>query len=160
MKSEKKSLILCLILCVLALATMLLALSFGEKTIQADFVPPPFDSAACIGTPDIPEEVSWQELDAKVFRVSVCGEIRISGNMAMVWLTNPASNEIWMKMRILDMDGKILGETGLIKPGQYVKTVPLDKVPKVGTPVVLKVMTYEPETYYSAGSISLNTTIY
>ena len=139
---------------------MILALSSEKQMSKTEFVPPPFDIAACEGVPDIREEKSYQELDAKVFRVSLCGEVRICENTATVWLTNPISNTVWMKMRVLDMDGNILGETGLIKSGEYLKEVCLDTVPEAGTPVVLKIMTYEPETYYSMGSISLNTVIY
>ena len=160
MGSNKKLLAFLFILCAMALTVMILALFCGKHTGFADFVPPPFDSAACEGVPDIPKEINWQELDAKVFQVSVCGEVTASGNAATVWLTNPASNTVWMKLRVLDMDGNILGETGLIKPGEYLKEVCLSKVLEVGTPIILKIMTYEPETYYSMGSISLNTTIY
>ena len=70
-----------------------------------------------------------------------------------ITFTNKAANE--MKVRL----GKILGETGLITPGQYVKTVTLNNVLESGTPVVLKLMAYEPETFHSAGSIVLQTHI-
>ena len=60
---------------------------------------------------------------------------------------------------MLDENGNTLGETGLIKPGEYVQSVELDRVPKVGTPIVLKIMAYQPDTYYSEGAVSLNTTI-
>ena len=148
------------VLCVLALAAMILVLTLGRKQIQEDFTPPPFDPNACVGVPEVSADASWNDFDAEVFRVSVCGEIRWEGNTADVWLTNPASNTVWMKLRVMDMDGNILGETGLIKPGEYLEEICLSKVPVAGTPIVLKIMTYEPETYHSAGSISINTAIY
>ena len=56
--------------------------------------------------------------------------------------------------------GNILGETGLIRPGEYVKTITFDKkVPKVGDEITMKIMGYQPETYYSAGAVNLGTTI-
>lgn len=58
---------------------------------------------------------------------------------------------------MLDKDGKVLGETGLVKPGQYVQPLTLDTVPKQTETVKVKIMAYEPETYYSAGAASLNT---
>ncbi len=62
-------------------------------------------------------------------------------------------------MRILDEHGDILGESGLIRPGEYVRSVKLDRVPKKSTVIALKIMAYEPDTYRSAGSAKLNTTM-
>ena len=76
-----------------------------------------------------------------------------------MWLTNPVSNTVWLKVRVLDEKGNTLGETGLIKPGEYVQSVTLDTVPKTGKPIVLKIMAYQPDTYYSEGAVSLNTKI-
>ena len=60
---------------------------------------------------------------------------------------------------VFDEQGNMLGETGLIKPNEYVKYVTLSKTPEVGTKIKLKIMGYEPHTYYSAGAASLNTQI-
>ena len=76
-----------------------------------------------------------------------------------VWLTNPEENTVWLKVRILDEKGNILGESGLVRPGEYVRSVKLDSLPKETVDVSLKIMAYEPETYYSAGSAVLNTTL-
>ena len=111
------------------------------------------------GIPDVPEELGWQELDAQAFQVGVCGAVVLEGSQADVWLTNPESNTIWLKLRILDEDGDVLGETGLIRPGEYVQSVTFDTVPAPGTAISMKVMAYEPETYHSAGAVTLNTTI-
>ena len=67
-------------------------------------------------------------------------------------------NQIWTKLRILDQDGNIIGETGLLKPGQYVESVQLNDVAVSGN-VTLQVMGYEPDTYFSAGSVGLATTL-
>lgn len=93
------------------------------------------------------------------YRFSVCGNVMTEGNEAVVYLTNPAENEVWMKLRVLDENGNVLGETGLIKPGEYVKSVALNTLPDAGTKISLKIMGYEPETYRSAGSVTLNTAI-
>ena len=145
------------ILCVLSLAGMVLALA-GRPGAPA-FVPPPFDPAAGTGVPDVPEGLGWDEVDAQVFKVSVTGAFAPHDGAADVWLYDPETNECWMKLRVLDEAGNILGETGLVKPGQYVRSVALDPLPPVDSQVTLKVMTYEPETYHSAGSIDLNMTV-
>ena len=157
-KKQRKNYILPLaaVLCVLSLAVMVFALTRQEvQTEMGEFTPPPFDSSAIVGTPAVPDGLGYNELDCQVYKVSLCGKLNASGD---IWLTNPESNEVWLKVRVLDEKGNIVGETGLVRPGEYVQTVELTTIPKSGTPITLKIMAYEPETYYSAGAASLNTT--
>ena len=62
-----------------------------------------------------------------------------------------------ISVEILTANGTLLGETGLIRPGEYVKSVSLTSEVEDGTAIKLKIMAYEPDTYYSAGSVTLNT---
>ena len=157
-KKKNTPLILAAAICVLSLIVMVVALT-GQKQPQAtgEFTPPPFDSAAVVGTPDVPDGLGYSELDCKVYKVSLCGKPNADGD---IYLTNPETNGVWLKVRVLDAGGNILGETGLVRPGEYVRTVVLNETPKAGTPITLKIMAYEPDTYYSAGAASLNTTIH
>lgn len=157
MKTKKYILPLAAVLCLIAVVAMVLALC-NPKTEQGSFTPPPFDKNAVVGTPAVPDGLGWQVLDAKAYTVGVCGKFIIDGNTADVWLYNPDSNSVWLKVRVLDAQGNILGEAGLIRPGEYVQSVALDTVPKSGTAITLKLMAYEPETYHSAGAVELNTT--
>ena len=93
------------------------------------------------------------------FKCSICGNVIASGGAADVYFTNSSEQEVWLKLRVLDEDGNIIGETGLIKPGEYVKSVSIDKDISDGSTIKLKIMAYEPETYYSAGAVTLNTKI-
>ena len=162
-KKQKNNYILPLaaVLCVLSLAVMVFALTQQEEipTEMGEFTPPPFESTAAHGSPTVPDGLGWQELDAKAYIVGICGKFIPNGNTADIWLTNPEGNTVWLKVRVLDEKGSILGETGLVRPGEYVQSVELDTVPKTGTPIVLKIMAYQPDTYYSEGAVSLNTTI-
>ena len=147
------------ILSVLMLCISLASCGDEEKL---EFVPPPFDAGAVVGTPDIknPEAIGYTELDAKAYKLSVCGLVRLEGNSADIYFTNPETNDVWLKIRVLDKNGNILGETGLIRPGEYVKTITFDKkVPKVGDEITMKIMGYQPDTYYSAGAVNLGTRI-
>ncbi len=78
---------------------------------------------------------------------------------ADVWLTNPSGSAVWLKVRILDENDNILGESGLIRAGEYVRSVQLTAVPSATANISLKIMAYEPDTYYSAGSARLNTVL-
>ena len=154
---KTQTLFLAGILCILALVSMVLALIFGRTHTQSSsFTPPPFDSSAESGTPVVPEELGWTEIYQEC---SICGNVIASGGVADVYFTNSSEQEIWLKLRVLDEDGNIIGETGLVKPGEYVKSVSIDKDISDGSSIKLKIMAYEPETYYSAGAVTLNTKI-
>ncbi len=156
-KNKNMPIILTVLICVISIAVMIIVLMFPSQT--EPFTPPPFDSNAIQGTPNVPDGLGWGELDAQVFKASICGVVIPDGNAADVWFTNPESNSVWLKLRVLDNTGNRIGETGIIRPGEYVQTVTFASVPKTGDTILLKLMAYEPETYYSAGSVTLTTTI-
>ena len=54
---------------------------------------------------------------------------------------------------IYDGAGNILGETGLIRPGEYVRSVNLTALPQPDAEVSYKIMSYEPDTYFSCGAV-------
>ena len=156
-----KKRLLCLTLALLALMTVCLA-SCKKETPQPQFVPPAFDSNAVAGVPAIAEgENGYSVLDARgVYKVGVCGVVKVVDKKVDVWFTSPAENTVWLKLRVQDKKtGKILGETGLIKPGEYVQSVTFSDFPEAGNAITLRVMSYEPETYYSRGEVTLNTTL-
>ena len=95
--------------------------------------------------------------DGMEFRAYICGNVIVKGDAADVYFTNSEKFDVWLKLRVLTADGILLGETGLIRPGEYVKSVSLTSEVEDGTAIKLKIMAYEPDTYYSAGSVTLNT---
>ena len=144
-----------------AVIIMIVVLSVPKKAERGEFVPPAFDSSAVTGIPEVPEGLGYSApfQEGMAYRFAVCGNVLMDGKQALVYFTNPAENETWTKLRIYDESGNVLGETGLIKPGEYVQYVMLDKELTPGTPIKLKIMGYEPDTYLSAGSVVLNTQI-
>ena len=148
------------VLAVLAVG-MIVVLCLPKSKGTAEFTPPPFDENAVSGIPEVTEELGYSSpyKEGMAYRFSVCGNVMTEGSDAVVYLTNPAENEVWLKLRVLDGNGRILGETGLIRPGEYVRCVALSAIPPAGTKIILKIMGYEPETYISAGSAKLNTTM-
>ncbi len=162
-KSKEKSYILpvLFIVPVVILCVMLFALLRKPTSKTADFTPPPFDNSAQQGTPNVPEELGYSSpyKEGMAYRFSICGNVTLENGGAVVYLTNAAENQVWLKVRIIDESGKTLGESGLIKPNEYVRSVPLDTLPNSRVKISLKIMGYEPETYRSAGSVTLNTTV-
>lgn len=138
---------------------MVWALNRDKGQDSSAFIPPPFEKNALQGEPDVPPELGYSQLDAQAFRAAVCGAPVVLDGEALLYFTNPEDNEVWLKVRILDANGTILGESGLLRPGEYVEAVELSVIPKENT-VELKLMAYEPETYHSAGAAGLSTTLY
>ena len=148
------------VICSIAVIIMVVVLFIENAPKKSStFSPPPFESAAQSGIPNVPEDLGWDEIDAKAYRLSICGGIQINDNKADVYFTNPVENDVWMKLRILDSNEKIIAETGLIRSGEYVQSILFTTIPEDGNSVKLKVMAYEPNTYYSAGCVILNTVV-
>lgn len=158
-KADKVVPILGAALAVLAVV-MIVALCLPKST-TTEFTPPPFEKNAVYGTPEVPDELGYFSpyKEGMAYCFSVCGNVTTEGQEAVVYLTNPSENKVWLKLRVLDENGSTLGETGLLKPGEYIRCVTLTSVPPAGTKIALKIMGYEPETYHSAGSATLNTTM-
>lgn len=160
MRQKKWILPVLTVVCLAAVTGMIIALVTGGNHIkQAEFTPPPFDAAAQTGVPVVPDSLGFGEIDAKAYKFSVCGAVQLKNGQADIYFTNPEGNTVWLKLRVLDESGNALGETGLIRPGEYVKSVTIDASTVNDAAIRLKVMAYEPDTYYSAGSVTLKTTI-
>ncbi len=159
-KMKKKTVFIFSAVCALAVVAMILALVLtGGTAEQEEFVPPEFDSAAQSGVPEAADK-SWTQIyrDGMNFSAHICGKVVIKDGSADLFFSSDSSNNVWLRLRILDESGNILAETGLLKPGEYLKTVEFISPPPSGTKIKLKIMAYEPQTYYSAGAVTLNTT--
>lgn len=147
----------------LAVMAAVLAMTGNQDGGTERFTPPPFETEAVRGEPEVPEDLGYSPLDIPgAYRVSLCGRVVEEEGRADVWFTNHKENRVWMKVRALDARGNILGETGLLKPGEYVQSVDLAGTKGAltdGMELQLKIMAYEPDTYQSAGAAVLNTTL-
>ena len=149
-----------LILMAAAMAVLLIAASvvfFTRQTpapIINEFTPPAFDPAAQSGIPDAPPSYSMLELKETAV-ISMCANISLENNAAQVFFTSHEGNQGWMKIKLLDDQGKLLGESGLVRPGEYLQAVTLAQVPKEAGLISAKILIYEPDTYLSLGSASV-----
>ena len=145
------------IVCAASILAMIFTLTAGNSNV---FTPPAFDAAAVRGAPDVPDGLGWSPVEAAdAFTAYLCGGVTANGQTADVYFTNADTNTVWLKLRILDGGGETIGETGLIRPGEYVRSVEFTRLPPNGANIKMKIMAYEPETYFSAGAAVLNTTI-
>jgi hypothetical protein len=121
------------------------------------FSVPPFEKNAVTGEPDTPEQekrYSSMEIE-NGFAVSLCTNLTANDRGETdVYFTSDKDNLVWVRLVLLSEDGTELGSTGILKPDQYVKTIKLSSVPEETETITLKILSYEPETYYSEGSAS------
>lgn len=125
----------------------------NDETVQ-----PSPELTAQSGRPYVPKELGWSELDAERFTFSICGVFDPEDSAVDAWLYNPDTNDVLLVLRVY-AGGEEIGETGFLKPGEYVQSVELTSEPEVGTDVQYQVVAYEPDTYYSAGRVELNTVV-
>ena len=154
-----KKILFCLLLTIVILLGACFVCSAAKQ-----FVPPEFDPSAVAGEHGIAlNQYGYSELpppeNNSKYRIGVCGEIHVKEGKADVWFTNLAENNAWVKLRVLNEKGEIIGETGLLKPGEYVQSVTFYRAPKKDDNITLRVMGYEPDTYLSMGAFSLNTVV-
>ena len=146
------------IVCVLSVVLMIVALTFDGGMKAGEFTPPAFDSSAQGGVPNVPKELGYSQVDTSAYAFSMCGKLLNQNGSVAVYLTNPADSDVWLKLRIYDTNGKMIAESGLICQGEFVMSVALLDENYAGD-ATIKIMAYEPETYYSAGAVALNTQI-
>ncbi len=158
---------ICILSVMLGAAVIILVVAIihgSDKTryVYGDFKAPEFEASAVTGSPDITDIYGYGRFTEDGMAYSVClmrPLNMVDAHSARILFTNEQSNTVWLKLRVINDRGNIIAETGLIKPGQYIDTILFDEIPQKSSIVTLKVMGYEPWTYHSAGSISIEAKI-
>lgn len=162
--SKKRKTILVVIsstIAVLALFIMTFVIINAHKNVSyGEFIPPEFDDNAIIGEPDVPENSGYSLMNiADDYNIYICGNPEVVDQDVFVYFTSDVSNSVWIKLIIETDNGNVLGETGLIKPGEYIQKIRVKEKLKGDVSVKYRVIGYEPGSYYSAGSANMKTTI-
>lgn len=147
-------------ICCISFCFMIFVL-YKTAPVNSEYIPPEFDTSAVTGMPEVSEEYGWSEIyeQGMNYSVGICKKIINIDNKAKVYVYNSENNNVWLRLRILDENDEILGQSGLIKPGEYVEDIELSKKIYNEQKIKIKIMSYQKETYYSEGSITLNTNI-
>jgi hypothetical protein len=158
---RKKEIIILIVLGALILAAgtaVLIAHVCNQpQVIVGEFVPLNFDENALPGTPaESLEHVGYGTLNLnEQATVSMCANVLVQDSAAQVYFTSLTENAAWLRLQLMDEKGNLLGQTGLLRPGTYVEEVSLTAVPKKTGLVMARILIYEPETYFSLGSASV-----
>ena len=154
-----QKIILAVVALVLALALVVVLLVVTRKE-QGQFMPPPFEEAAVQGAPTVSDAAlrySYVKI-TDTLALGLCAACEVDDSGLRIYFTSLEHNTAWVRVKVQDEKGKLLGESGLLRPGEYVEHVALSAFPK-GDTLRIKVLSYEPETYYSLGSAELTVNI-
>lgn len=158
MNKAQKIVLISLSAILLVMISLIVVLKGRQGTpIVGDFVAPQFEQTAVVGVPtDIDPSLNFQDMKVEdKINVGMCGNLTLKDDGTVdVYFTSYSENAFWAKVKMYDADGNLLGESGLIKAGEYVKSIKLTNPPEESTAIITKVLTYEEETYYSKGSVS------
>lgn len=154
---KKKLIIILSILCLVSFILLITVLIIKYNSTK--FVKPEFDGQMIEGVALVEKNLMYDTINVSdSFKLKICGNIYALNNKATIYLTSLKSNKLYIKARIYE-NKTIVGESGLIKPGTYLKDIKLNKTIIKDTKVVIKIMSYDPDTYYSAGIVKLNTVL-
>ena len=128
----------------------------------APFTHPDFDSAAVAGEPVVDERYGYSTLQVdQEYALRICGVPANDGQILELYLTNPAGNGVWFRAELLDQAGEVLYATGVLRQGQHLPTIALPQpLSDRETPITVRIVAYEPDTWQSRGNVNLNLTVY
>ena len=91
------------------------------------------------------------------FKCGLVAKPETSDEGINLYFANDTANDVWLLVKVSNSKGWVAGETGLIKPGEYVKEIKGDF--EKGENIKIQVFSYKPELYYSSGTFVLNTVV-
>jgi len=156
MERKEKSVLVLMAIFFIGLISIYFFLS-GQNNREEGFIPPEFEKNIEAGIPDhIDESLDYRELKvSEELTISLCGNLAVNQDYVDIYFTSNKENKVLSKIKLLDEDGTLIGESGLIKPDEYLKSIQLIETPKESKNVIAKILTYEPDTYYSEGTVNV-----
>ena len=152
---EKKQVIVLASVGALVLAVLIALVAVvtrPQNVIRGEFVPPAFEEKALVGAPEVPDTAQYGTMTvSEGFAFGMMATPTLEGNDLALYLASPATNTVWLLVRVYDESGELLGESGLIRPGEYLPALTLTALPESET-VRASVLSYEMPTYYSMGA--------
>ena len=142
------------LLVVAIIATVAVFFATRQKTVDL-FVPPDVDIHAIQGAPDAIDEISAYQkvMMSGEFQFSMCLCPEYKNGSVELYYTSYDTNTVNSLVKLYDGEGNEVGKSGLIRPGHYLKSISISDLPEDAV-ITAKILSYEPETYYSMGTAS------
>ena len=158
MDKNQKLIIKITLVFVIIIIVISLIIFLNSLSKKSGFIIPKIETNAIEGKPNnIKKKCIYQE--AKVndeYIVYLCAYPLLEERTLNIYFTSSEVNKGLIKVKVLDSENKVIGETGLINPDSYIKDISLNKDLKDKERITLRIMNYEKETYYSLGEIKLD----
>ena len=155
---DKRQKLILFILAALLLVTLAAVIAVALRDTEpviGEFIPPSFEENAMEGMPVQPPSGFGMMTVTPEFVIGMCAAPSLDGASLGLYFTSPATNTVWMKVRVCDENGNVLGESGLLKPGEHLPTLVLIDDSITTDRLYATVLSYEPDTYYSEGSVKV-----
>lgn len=157
-KIQKIVLAATVLVCTAVIVTVFIARPKTETAEDSTTNPLSFDTDAVQGIPEVTEQGDFYStleipLTSGNCRVSIDASPKADENRLYVYFTNSEENTVWLKLVIYDDNENEISASGIIRNGEYVKAVKLNRAVTSGEELNAKILTYEPDTYYSLGSV-------
>lgn len=142
-----------------SLALLILVASIMLYNYKKSYKPPAFEVSAVQGEPQVDPEHGYSTMAlSDAFRVTMCGAPPGTANSLDLYLTNEKTNKFYLLFQVYSA-GELVAQTGLVKPGEYVKTIELMKPLQPGdNEIDIKAMALLYDSYYSGGTLNLRVT--
>ena len=138
----------------------------NPNIIKGEFVPPEHEATALVGEPTLSDGekliLGWnvQVPNGATFRAGFPMVVSVTDGVARVLFSNPESNTIYLKLRLFGEAGNLVGETGYLKPGEYLNSVTLSASVGENECITIKGMAYtipteEDTGFRSAGAFTI-----
>lgn len=151
MKTAVKVLAIVALFSVLAMS---LVWNFWPAKPVPPFVPPTHDEGAVIGTPTPDKQYGYAQGPLNdYYDFFVATTPRLVNGEILLFLTNPEKNNALLRVKVYNGDD-LIAESGYLNPGEYLEAISAPGA-MPGT-IRIKVMSYEPGTWYSLGACSMS----
>jgi hypothetical protein len=134
-----------------------------RKRIQAAVCSPRREENAVSGVPEPEESLNFGTIEVDGgFSFALAGTMyQQKDGSLLLYFTNPEDSGVLMMCEICEKStGEILYQSGLLSPGQYVGRLrPQHTLKNEAIIIEMKVYGFEPETYYSMGTVTLENTL-
>lgn len=119
-----------------------------------EFKVPDYDTSAIEGSPEVTDDsLSYTPMNIdEGLSVKMCATPRVEDGKLVLFLTSLKENTALINLRVFDKDKNFICETGIIKPGFYLKDVEIPDNVDLNEVVRLQILGYEPGTFYSKGT--------
>lgn len=119
------------------------------------FVPPTHDEGAVLGTPTPDKQYGYAQGPLNdYYDFFVATKPRLVNGEILLFFTNPEKNDALLRVKLYNGD-ELIAESGYLNPGEYLEAISAPEA-VAGSTIRIKVMSYEPETWYSIGACSMS----